>query len=107
MESKQLKIKTMRRSGLPVSPEHLEAYKSEWREGFDMAVSKHGREMLGLNAELAELEKVLNTKYATVVEWDIPATAEETIKLIEKYGNILMARHSETNELVYVIEDNE
>lgn len=107
MSNLQTKVKVMRRSGLPVAPEQLELYKTEWKEGFDAAVSKHGREMVGLNQELAELEKKLNDKYPTIAEWDYPNNTNDTVTLLEQYGNILMARHSELNELVYVIEDNE
>lgn len=101
------KIKMFRSSGLPVETEKLEDYKQEWKDTFDALNKKHGKDMLSLQEELAVVERELNDKYKTVIEVDFVKTKKAWESLLDEYGNVIVSRHRDTGELLYIIFDED
>lgn len=101
------KIKIFRMSGLPVKEDQLDAYREEWKSGFDKYEKKHGKDMLSLQEDLAKLENELNDKYKTIEEIDFIKTKKAWSDLMDEYGNIMVSRHRDTGEILYIIIDEE
>ena len=102
-----MKIRILRQSGLPVNLDDLNNYREKFRTLFDKAVRIAGKDMLRLNKKLVIIEKVLQKKYPTVSEVDLPKTLKGWRDLRAKYGNILVSQHLETEEILFVISDQE
>lgn len=100
-----MKIKICRQTGLPVDLSDLETFKEEFRRLFDIAKRICKNDMLRLNMKLGKIERLLGRKYPTVSEVDFCDTPEKMSELISKYGNIKAGIHAESNDLVYVIDD--
>lgn len=101
------KVKMFRTSGLPVDTDKLQAYKDEWKAEFDKAEKKHGKDMLSLQKDLAEVETHLNEKYESVIEVDYLKNKKDWNDMLDKYGNIIVSRHRDSGELLYIIFDEE
>jgi hypothetical protein len=102
-----MKIKAFRYSGHPVKVEELELFKKEWKEIFDRAHKKCGKDMLRMQKLLSRVESILGNKYKTIEEWDILETVEQWKEKMDLYGNIMVTSHRDTGEILYCIRDEE
>lgn len=110
-------VPIVRRTGFPVELKDLDNFKNDYRRLYDRAETILKREaakvgnkvpdMLKLQTRLAKIEKVLSKKYPTIQDVVLPASAAEWIELQQKYGNILVTRKLESEEVVLVIEDQD
>lgn len=94
-------------TGLPVNKQDLLDYKTDFKRVFDKADALCGKDMLRLQKKLAKLEDVLGRKYPTLTEIDFPETEESWKSLLNEYGNIVMTRHRDKDELILAIYDVE
>lgn len=103
------KVKVVRRSGRPVTLDQVALFENEFRARFDAIADKYHGKMVEsqplVEQELAEVDRELAQKYDTIAEWDLMVTVEKWGEAIRTYGNILVATHRDTGELMYVIED--
>jgi hypothetical protein len=112
-----LQVPIVRRTGLPVELNDMNMYKEEFRRLFDRAenilkreAAKKGNktpDMLSMQARIAKIERALTKKYPTIQEVPLPITVQEWISLQAKYGNILVTRKLDSEEVVLVIEDQD
>lgn len=112
-----MQVNIIRRTGMPVQLSDMENYMTEFRALFDKAEKILKREaekignkqpdMLKMQGRIAKIQNALVKKYPTVQEVALPATAEEWLALQTTYGNILVSRMMDKDEVVLVIEDQE
>lgn len=102
-----MSVKLIRQSGLPVELENLEKFKEEFRRLFDIAERVCRKDNLRMQKKLARIEKVLQDKYPTVIDIELPNSDESWGALQEKFGNILVSRHKHTNEMILIVSDME
>jgi hypothetical protein len=110
-------VPIVRRTGFPVELSDLNNFKEDYRRLFDRTEAILKREaakignkvpdMLKLQMRLAKIERALSKKYPTVQEVTLPATSSEWLALQQKYGNILVTRKLDSEEVVLIIEDQE
>lgn len=112
-----MQVSIIRRTGFPVELNDVKLYKDEFRVLFDRAENILKREALKLGnripdqlkmqARIAKIQNALTKKYPTVQEVVLPADAESWISLQNKFGNILVTKHRDKDEVILVIEDME
>lgn len=102
-----MKLRTIRFSGLPVSPENLKQYNEEWKSAYDAILEQHGQDMLTVHQKVEQLEKDLQAKYVQIESNKLPASKKAWVKLLESFdAPIMLARSSEDpNELLLVVMD--
>lgn len=100
-------IKIVRMSGMPVNEQDRDRYKSEWTRLFDKAEKICKMDMLRLQKRMATIEKILNKKYSTVADENLPASSEEWKSLHDKYGPIMVRLRADSSEPILVIYDIE
>jgi hypothetical protein len=110
------KVKVCRASGLPVQIENLNNFQNEMRAAYDKILLREGINLdkpLMMEKEQAErmqrlldrVERILRRKYPNIEYWYNIREPEVWKHLVEKHGPIMIAKDSETGELVYVIYD--
>lgn len=102
-----MKLRLVRMSGMPVSPENLAAYNAEFKTAYDAILAEHGNDMLTVHQKLKELDEVLQKKWQTIKTSTVPKSAKAWHKLLEAYdAPVMLAKSSENpKELVLVIMD--
>ena len=110
-------VKVVRASGLPVDKDKLDSYKNEWKELVDKVElkcrvvqeeSKTAKlDILRMQALLARLEKILARKYTLIDEWSSNLSNKEWRKRLDEYGNIMIASARDSEDIVYVIMDDQ
>lgn len=108
-------MKLMRYSKRPVLLANVEAYEAEFKAQFDLIIDKHttpelqGPDMIKVQADLEELDKVLYAKYPTVEDIEMPKSNRAWNKLAKHYGvPIMVAQSSERpGEVVAVLLDED
>lgn len=102
-----MKLKIIRQSGQPISPEKADEFQKEWEFGFDNILKKHGKLGDETPTLLNELEKNLQERYndLTVVDFKLPKSQKAWIEELSKYGNIMLTTNLDTGDLVAVILD--
>lgn len=103
----KMKVKICRMSGLPVEKSDLENFKVEWKRLYDKASSLAKTDMLRLQKRLATIEKVLDKKYPTVTEVELPTEQDAWNKLMDEFGNIVVTRMKDSSEVVLAVYDIE
>lgn len=111
-----MKVKVCRASGNPVKYEHIEQFQQEHRNIYDKVMKKFKlTETSKIDEKLSErLTKLFDRinisllkKYPLEEEWDMVTEQEAWHELIKQYGNIMISRDKEKNQLIYVIFDIE
>lgn len=102
-----MKVSIVRMTGLPVNKEDLTNYKTDFKRVFDKADALCGKDMLRLQKKIAKLEDVLGKKYPTTTEIDFPTTEQAWKDLMNEYGNIVVTRHRDKDEIILAIYDIE
>lgn len=106
------KVQMFRMSGAPVDPEDFESFREEWKNAAikieeRCKLGKDGQDILRANKLYARVERILTKKYPTVIEVDFIKTKKDWNKMMDMYGNIVVTRHRHTNEMLYMIWDEE
>lgn len=102
-----MKLRLVRMSGRPVSPENLAEYEAEFKKEYDKILEQHGQDMLTVHQELLKLDEVLQNKWQRIESNDIPKSKKGWVKLLETYdAPIMLAKSAENvDELLLVIMD--
>jgi predicted nuclease with TOPRIM domain len=108
-----MKIKMIRASGNPVSPEKADEKQKAWEEGFDALTKKHGKYGEEINKALDGLERELENKYndLSVIDVELPKSAKAWKELASEYGNIMITTSIEDNkyvksgDIIFVVND--
>lgn len=115
-----MKIKILRKSGLPLKDEDLVSYNTEFAILYDRCEAKAtamfeksngslGRvpRMIGLQRLLRFSERLLMQKYSLSQEVDLPKTAGGWKKLISSLGDcpVMVAKRGDTSGIVLVVMD--
>lgn len=112
-----MQVNIIRRTGMPVELDDMNNYMNEFRALFDKAEKILKREaekignkqpdMLKMQGRIAKIQNALTKKYPTIQQVDLPASPQSWLDLQAKYGNILVSRMMDKDEVVLVIEDQE
>jgi len=100
-------IQIARYSGLPVAPEHVEAYKVEFQAAYDKLQESCGADMLKMHEELEKLDKELAIKWQRILTTLPPRSEKAWKKMVDHYGCPIMIARSQDNpeQLVFVLMD--
>ena len=82
-----MKVKMARHSGLPLREEKAEEFRKVWRKYYDQVLNKYAPDMEKVQERLEKLSSILNRRYETVSEVEIPKSALGWRKFIKEYGN--------------------
>lgn len=102
-----MRVSICRMTGLPVNKDDLVNYKTDFKRVFDKADALCGKDMLRLQKKIARLEEVLTKKYPTMNEVEFPTTEQAWKDLMNEYGNIVVTRHRDKDEIILAIYDIE
>lgn len=112
-----MKVKVMRASGHPIKLSEIEAYKQDWRELYDRVQRKcqvgedaagfKSVDILRMQKLLARVEQSLMKKYNRVEEWDLLDSPKAMSDKIDEFGNIMLTKRADSDELLYVILDED
>ena len=95
----------MRLSGMPVSVKDFTEFNEKWKTTFDKVIEKYGQDMQKVHKVLDRYDKLLRASYLNVVDWEEIKSRKEWSAKLDEYGPILIAKEQRTNELLYVIAD--
>jgi Skp family chaperone for outer membrane proteins len=102
-----MKLRVVRFSGMPVQPEALDAFNTEFKQEYDKLQEVHGNDMLEMHKGIQAMEAELQKKYSNIVAEKLPASKKAWLELLGKFdAPVMLARSSEnTKELILVIMD--
>lgn len=109
-------LRVVRQSGLPVLPQHLKSYETEYRLTFDKIQSKLGvTDSSILTQEQAErftkllnrCDRLLLRYYPVVQEWPFLTYTQYKKKITEYDCNILITMEKTTGHLCYILMDED
>lgn len=110
-------VSIIRRTGLPVELQDIKTFTDKFRMLFDKAerilkkeaakIGNKNPDMLKMQGRIAKIHHVLSKKYPTVQTVELPSSTQDWLDLQAKYGNILVTRMIEKEEVILVIEDQE
>jgi hypothetical protein len=103
-----MKLKMFKGSGELVDDSVRPKYDAEFKEFYDKAEKRANGDMIKLQRYLSFGERQLYKKYAEDIREELPTSAKQWKKLMEKYADtpIMVARRSDTNEVILIIMDN-
>lgn len=101
------RLRIVRMSGVPVDPESLKAYNTEFKQEYDKIAEECAQDMLKFHEQLQALDEVLAKKYSNILTEEVPKSNKAWHALIGKYEAPVMIAQSSENpkELVLVIMD--
>jgi predicted metal-binding protein len=102
-----MKVKMARHSGLPVVGSVADEYRECWKSYYDKILDKYQPDMLKVQERLEKLANILNNRYKTVIEVDIPRSAKGWKALLEENGShgICITTDLEKKEIRLILLD--
>lgn len=82
-----MKVKMARHSGLPVQEDAAAEYRECWRSYYDKILDKYQPDMGKVQERLEKLADILNKRYKTIIEVEMPKSAKGWKDLLEENGS--------------------
>ncbi len=102
-----LTVKICRATGRPITLQDIESYNAEFARLFDIAERVCKKDMLRLQTKMAKIERLLQDKFPTVADIEMPSSEQAWKDYLEKYGATIVTTRRDTGSLVLVIDDVE
>lgn len=100
-------VPIFRKSGLPLELEDIQRYRAEWRRLYDKVEKLCKKDMLRMQNKLAKIHDIMQKKYKIVGEVQLMDTTESYVRMIKKYGPIIVTTKADSDDLVYYIDDDD
>lgn len=81
-----MKVKMARHSGLPVKEVRAEEYRKVWKKYYDAILGKYNPDMQKVQERLEKLSDILNKRYKTVIEVELPKNSKQWKDFLSEYG---------------------
>jgi formate dehydrogenase maturation protein FdhE len=82
-----MKVKMARHSGLPVQEVKADEYRRVWKNYYDKVLDKYAPDMEKVQERLEKLSNILNRRYKTIIDVELPKNSKQWKEFLAEYGN--------------------
>lgn len=102
-----MKVKMARHSGLPLKEEVAQEYRDKWRFYYDKVLEKYSPDMEKVQERLEKLSDIMNKRYNTIEEVELPKSRKAWKELMSEYGGyaVCVATDLEGKDLRFILLD--